>query len=192
MVIFVILALFLAVSDGQIVYFYKDLYLEDVLGNSLAQGVQGQSNASLVFEATQLLVRNLLDKPLGATKTAFVRLTAHICPQGPANMDQKAPQVNITSDKLLYATFRMFRNALTGMTFTFGPTLRAKAGETIGIKVANNLLQAPNETWSEAPLVGFRLPNWLGLYAHGLHVGMPPFMFCHGGLLTLLRICLNA
>lgn len=57
MVIGLILALVLGVTNGQIVYFYKDLYLEDVLGNSLAQGVQGQKNASLVFEATQLLVR---------------------------------------------------------------------------------------------------------------------------------------
>jgi hypothetical protein len=67
---------------------------------------------------------------------------------------------------------RMFRNAATGMTFTFGPTLRAKAGETIRIRIANNLTKAPNESWVEAPSIGFRLPGWLGLYAHGLHIGM--------------------
>lgn len=89
-------------------------------------------------------------------------------------MDQKAPQANTTNDKLLHATFRMFRNAITGMTFTFGPTLRAKAGETITLRVANNLQRGPDEDWDDAPIAGFRLPNWLGLYAHGLHVGKPP------------------
>jgi hypothetical protein len=51
-----VLAILVNVARCQIVYFYKDLYLEDVLGNSLAQGVHGQSNASIVLEATQLLV----------------------------------------------------------------------------------------------------------------------------------------
>lgn len=58
MVIFLFVALLPRATNSQIVYFYEDLYLEDSLGNSLAQGVQGQNNASLVFEATQLLVRN--------------------------------------------------------------------------------------------------------------------------------------
>lgn len=62
MVLLLFVALLPRGLNGQIVYFYEDLYLEDSLGNNLVQGVQGQSNASLVFEATQLLVRFLFLK----------------------------------------------------------------------------------------------------------------------------------
>jgi hypothetical protein len=57
MLLLLIALLFPTHINSEIVYFYEDLYLEDVLGNGLAQGVRGQSNASIVFEATQLLVR---------------------------------------------------------------------------------------------------------------------------------------
>lgn len=62
LLIYLVLMIFLNLARCQIVYFYKDLYLEDVLGNSLAQGVHGQSSASIVFEATQLLVSETVNE----------------------------------------------------------------------------------------------------------------------------------
>jgi hypothetical protein len=95
--------------------------------------------------------------------------------QGPSNKYSLKPEPENKDEQLLHATFRMFRNAITGMTFTFGPTLRAKAGDSFTITMANNILMAPNESLDSAPKIGFRLPGWLGLYAHGLHVGRASF-----------------
>jgi hypothetical protein len=53
---------------AQTVHFYKNLYLEDVLGNSLVQGLQQGNKASLVFEATQFVVSPLVCFLSGAAR----------------------------------------------------------------------------------------------------------------------------